>query len=279
MLTSLEVRTQQGAVLSLPLDESDLGFVVENLEGLDPVKATLVSSSFANMDGAQYHSSRREPRNIRLRLGLEAEGSIGSVRELRKLLYGFLMPKTQVTLRFHLVEGEGPLDYLDLDILGRVESMETPLFVQEPAVEISLMCFDPDFRDIVRVNTSNFSTAGLTELNLNYPGTVETGVEFILKPNRDISAFTIYHRPADGTLRTLDFTGQLVAGDVVKINTSRGQKSVTRVRNGVETPMLYALSPQSNWMELQPGPNAYRVYIEGAQIPFELNYTTRYGGL
>lgn len=279
MLTKLEARTRQGSLLSLPLEDNEQGFLVEGLEGLDPVKATLVSSSFANMDGAQYHSSRREPRNILLTLGLDTDNSVGTVRDIRKLLYGFFMPKSEVTLRFHLVEGEGPLDYLDLDILARVESMETPQFVQEPAVDISLMCYDPDFRDIVPVRITDVSTAGLTELTHTYPGTVETGIEFVLRPDRNVSAFTVYHRPPDGTFRTMEFTAPLVAGDVLRINTVRGAKTVTRTRSGVDTSLLYALSPQSNWLEFQPGVNNYRVYAEGAPVPFEINYTTRYGGL
>lgn len=279
MITRVEVRSPQGALLTLPLEEETNGFVVEDIAGLDPVKATLVSSSFANMDGGQYHSSRREPRNLTMRLGLDTDNSVGTVSDLRNMLYGFFMPKMPVSLRFHVVKGEGVLDYLDLDILGRVESMETPPFAQEPAVDISMMCFDPDFRDIVPVSVGGMSTAGLTELTHNYPGTVETGIEFVLRPDRNVSAFTVYHRPPDGTFGTMDFAAPLLAGDVLRVNSVRGAKAVTRTRAGVDTSLLYALSPQSNWLEFQPGLNNYRIYAEGAPVPFEINYTTRYGGL
>lgn len=279
MITRVEVRTPQGALLSLPLEDESNGFVVEDIGGLDPVKATLVSSSFANRDGAQYHSSRREPRNLTMRLGLDTDNSIGTVRDLRNMLYRFFMPKSEASLRFHVETGEGVLDYLDLDILGRVETCETPPFAQEPAVDISMMCFDPDFRDIVPVSIKDFSTAGLSELSHTYPGTVDTGVEFVLRADRDIPSFTVYHRPPDGTLRTMEFSSPLIAGDVLRINSVRGSKSVTRTRAGVDTSLLYALSPQSSWIEFQPGVNNYRVAISGAIVPFEINYTTRYGGL
>ncbi len=99
MLVSLEVITRQFQSLLLPLNEVLNGFAVESIEGLEPVKATLVSSSFAQIDGAQYHSSRREPRNIKLKMGLEPDYVTDSVRDLRHRLYGFLMPKSEVTLR------------------------------------------------------------------------------------------------------------------------------------------------------------------------------------
>ncbi len=56
MLIKVEARTSSGALLILPLDDVSSGYVVEEIEGLDPVKATLVSSSFAQADGEQYHT-------------------------------------------------------------------------------------------------------------------------------------------------------------------------------------------------------------------------------
>jgi hypothetical protein len=279
MLSDIKVINRQGAVLSLPLDDSIQGFVIQEIAGLEPVNATLVSSSFANMDGTQYHSSRREARNVKLKLGLETENDFASVRDLRMGLYDFFMPKSEVTLRFHLVEGEGILDYLDWEVTGRIESFEAPIFAQEPVVDISIMCFDPDYRDIVPVSVKDYSTSGTGEIMHAYPGTVETGIEFVLRVDRSISGFTFFHRPPDGTVRTMVFTYPLAAGDVLRINTATGEKNVTLVRGGVETSLLYALSPQSNWVELQPGVNKFRVLIPGTQMPIEVNYTTRYGGL
>ncbi len=44
MLTKLDVSTVQGDLLTLQLDDVSEGLVVLEVEGLDPVKATLVSS-------------------------------------------------------------------------------------------------------------------------------------------------------------------------------------------------------------------------------------------
>lgn len=273
MLTKVEVRTSQGNLLNLPLDDVSAGLVVENIEGLDPVKATIVSSSFARLDGTQYQSSRREARNVKFRLGLEPDYITDSVSDLRSRLYGFFMPKSEVSLRFIMSSG------LSVDIPGRVESFETPLFTKEPAVDISIVCFDPDFVDPTLVTMSDFSTALETEILVPYSGTVETGVVFSLLVDRVVSEFTIYHRPPDDTFRTLDFSTPLSAGDVLTISTVSGAKGATLTRAATDSSVLYGISPQSNWIELMPGDNYIRVYAAGAAIPFTIDYTTKYGGL
>lgn len=273
MINKLEIRTAQGALLGLPLDDVSNGFVVEEIEGLDPVKATLVSSSFANLDGQQYQSSRRDTRNIKLKLGLEPDYVTNTVRELRKRLYGFLMPKTEVVLRFYMEDG------LDLEITGRVESFETALFTAEPTVDVSIICFDPDFTDPDRVTVAGSTVSTSAEQRIDYAGTVEAGVSFTLNINRALPEFTIYHRPPDGTLRVLEFQSALQAGDVLHIDTFPGAKGATVTRAGSDFSVLYGVSPQSNWLQLLPGENYIRVYATGAGIPYTIEYTNKYGGL
>lgn len=282
MLTVVEVRNRQGDLLRLPLDDDSRGLVVESIDGLDPVAATLVSSSFAQIDGAQYHTSRREPRNIKIKLGLDPDYIGTSVRDLRKQLYNFFMPKTSADLTFRsnvaLADGRIVED-LVVDITGRVETFEGPLFSKEPVVDISLMCFDPDFHDPNPIVVEGNTTAGSEETVINYAGTVESGLLFSLFPNRNMSAFTIYARTVGGPLRTLDFSDALLAGDELRISTVVGAKYVTRKRANVETPLLYAMSPQANWLELMPGENHIRVYAEGLAVPYNIAYTNKYGGL
>jgi hypothetical protein len=276
VLVRVEVRTSQGTLLVLPLDDVSDGLALEEVEGLDPVKATLNSSSFAGEDGEQFHSARRESRNIKLKIGLEPDYIATSVRDLRKRLYAFFMPKTQVSLRFVMSDG------LYVDILGRIETFDAPLFVQDPEANISLMCFDSDFIDPVQKQLLNkMSVATNEEILIEYPleGTVETGGIFTIRPNRAVSAFTIYHRPPDGTLRSLDFSIPLVANDVLQISTLTGAKGITLTRGNTISSGLYGMSPQSSWLELQPGDNHIRLYAVGAAFPYDFTYYTRYGGL
>lgn len=273
MLTKFDVRTAQGNQLTLELDDTSQGYKVQEIDGLDPVKATLVSSSFASTDGEQYQSGRRETRNIKIQLGLEPDPLTDSVRSLRKRLYGYFMPKSEVTFVFYMDDG------LAVNIVGRVESFETALFTQEPAVDISIICYDPDFYDPVPVHISGSSTAGNVNSIVSYGGEVETGLVFNLNVNRTLTDFTIYHTLPSGELRQLDFSGSLVSGDVLTISTVFGDKGATLTHLGSPKSVLYAISPQSRWIELAPGANLLRVYASGAGVPYTIDYTTRYGGL
>lgn len=282
LLRELNVTNSRGSLLGLPLEEPLGGFVVKDIEGLQPVKATLVSSSFANMDGEQYHSSRREARDIKIKLGLQPDYGVQSVKNLRDQLYKYFMPKTEIKMQFKMYDkfAESVLDqFFMLEITGRIEDFESPLFSRDPEVDINIRCFDPDFVNPIPVIFEAETAADLTEVEHEYIGNAETGIVFTIRPDRAIADFTIYHRPPDETLRTVYFTYPLLAGDVLRISSIFGAKSVLLTRAGVESSILYAQSPQSNWLELSEGVNKFRVHTAGAPIPYDIEYTTKYGGL
>jgi hypothetical protein len=72
----------------------------------------------------------------------------------------------------------------------------------------------------------------------------------------------------------------LVVGDEVNICTIKGQKSITLVHSGVTSSLLWAVSPQSTWIELEPGMNYF--YLNASSTdpsPVLVDYYNRYGGL
>lgn len=274
MITKLDVRSNQGGFLSFPLADDSSGYIVENIEGLGPVKVTLVSSKFAQQDGAQYQASQRDTRNILLKIGLEPDYTTGdTVQALRSRLYSVFMPKMAVDLSFLLDDEQ------QLDISGRVESCEPTIFDQEPAVDISVMCFDPDFVDPIVVVQNGVTTAGSNSSNFTYQGTVDSGILFQIMPNRNLSEFTIYQQASDGGLRSMDFQAPLVDGDTVTISTISGAKFANLTRADADSSILYGVDPQANWLQLTPGANAIRVYAEGDPVPYTIQYSKRYGGL
>lgn len=273
MLSKVDVTTAQGSLLSLPLEEINNGLVVEEIEGLDPVRAIMVSSSFAGLDGEQYQSSKRERREIKITLGIEPDETTETVSDVRHRVYAYFMPKSEVNLRFYFDDAS------PVDIVGRVESCETPLWAQEPTVVVLIQCFDPDFLNPTEVVVSGTTTSGTDEITVNYAGTVPSGLKFIFSANRSITDFTIYHNPPNDTLRTMEFAASLVNGDVVTINTVSGEKFATLTRTSVDSSIMHAISPQSSWLEMAPGPNLFRVYATGAAVPFQIKYLNRYGGL
>lgn len=273
MLAQVDVTTARGDLLSLPLGDDSSGFRVVDIEGLGPVKATLVSSSFAGLDGEQYQSARRESRNFKLKIELDPDPTTDTVRSLRTRLYNFFMPKTEVFFKLFLEDG------LIVDIAGRVESCDPDIFAQEPTMDISTVCFDPDFVQPDLVQLLGMYTSDSTARSFTYNGTVDTGVKFVLLVNRTVSEFTIIHTTPSGETRTLDFSAPLIAGDWLLIDTIPGEKEVYYLRAGVRNDVLYGISPQSNWISLEHGTNTLKVEAEGVGIPLTFEYYNRYGGL
>lgn len=273
MLTLVEARNSQGSLLGLPMEDVSGGYSVVDIKGLGPVKATIVSSSFAGVDGTQFQSAQREDRNVVLTLGLQPDYITTSVENLRLRLYNYFMTKMKVDLRFYYSSG------IIVNISGRVETCEPDIFSAEPAVNISIICNDSDFIAMNSVTLSGSSTSGTTETLIDYPGSVEVGINFIFNINRTLTDFTIYHRTPEGILVTMDFSASLVAGDILTLNTVTGNKYITLTRSSAVSSLLYAKSPQSGWLELLNGNNYIRVYAVGAAIPYTITYTPRYGGL
>ena len=273
MITTVEATNIRGELLLLELDDVAGGYAVESIEGLDPVNAILVSSGFAQLNGEYFQSSRRDPRDIALKLSLEPDYLTDTVGGLRKRLYRHFMPESPVGLRFTDSDG------LVVDIDGRVESCAAPPFTAEPRMDVSVRCFNPDFRAISLTTLAGATVATEAETLIAYDGTLETGLEFTMNVDRSITEFSIYHRAPDGSQRILEFAAPMVAGDVLKIGTNPGNKGATLTHSGSTNNVLYGIAPQSNWLQLEPGDNYIRVYATGAPIPWSIDYVSKYGGL
>jgi hypothetical protein len=273
MLTKVEIRTAQGALLTLPLQDISEGYAVKDIEGLDPVKATLVYSSFAGQDGTQFQSARRENRGLILKLGFEPDYALTSAAALRTRLYGYLMPKSLVQLRFYEDTG------LVVNVSGRVESLDSPRFTKDPDATIAITCENPDFDTLVNVTYPGNTTSGTIETEIRYAGTVETGFIFTMNVDRTISGFTIYNTDAATVQRTLPFSSPMLAGDVLKISTVPGNKYALLTRAGVQTSVMYGVSSASNWLNLFPGINRFRVLLSGAVIPWSVSTSDKYGAI
>lgn len=275
MLTKVDITNSRGSILSLPMDEDDAinGYQVNDIDGLDPVKATLVASSYAGADGENFQSAKLPARNIKIKLDLDPDFNPKTYRDLRNDLYAWFMPKAQINLKFHLSSG------LIVNIDGIVEEMSSPLFQNDPNVEISIMCFKPDFLDLQMVTISGHTVADTTNTVIDYPGSVEAGTVVTLNFNRAVSEFSIYNRDEGGNLQQLDFSGSLLNGDQLVVSSLRGSKGITLTRSSVTSSYLYGRSPQSSWISFVEGNNQFRVYAMGDPIPYTLEYVARYGGL
>jgi hypothetical protein len=197
-----------------------------------------------------------------------------TVYALRNGLYRYFMTENLVNMTFYTDEGRVVV------IDGVVESMETPLFTDEPKVDVSIMCYDEvDFTDPTPVVLTGMLTSDTTPRSISYVGTVDVGILLELDVDRAMTGFSIYHTLPGGEVRTLDFQAALLAGDTVTLSTVEGSKYVTLVRAGVNSSLLWAVSIQSSWIELKNGTNLLQVYAEGEGVPLTITYSKVYGGL
>lgn len=260
----------------LPLVSSG-GITVRDIEGLDPVAATLSTSSKAQQDGADPQNARRDTRNIVLTLGLEPDWVSQSVASLRSQLYQYLMTKANVNLGF----------YVDSNLFatsaGQVESFDAPLFTQDPQAVASVICYDPDFIGLP------IALTGATRMDqvptvIDYPGTSPAGLIFsILLAGQYMTDLSIYNTTPSNVVQKMTLEGAFVPGDNIIINTIPGQRAVTLVRAGLPSSALTGLT-SSQWLSLEQGTNFFRAIgeasagISGA-INYNMTYTPKYGGL
>lgn len=273
MISQVEITNSQNNQLTLDLADPQNGLIIKGIEGLDPVKANIVSTNYAEQDGERYQASKREKRVIVLKLDYDPDYDTTNVRQLRNELYKFFMPKSEVT-QTYLLE-----DSTSVKISGRVESFDSPLFVKDPYADITILCLNPDFVDTNVITVPGNSVDSSANITIPYSGTVDTGILFKLMVNRSISEFQITHQTPNGNLRTATVVMPLVSGDVLSIQTVQGNKFVRLLRGGIESSALYAMAPSSDWTRLQPGDNLFRVNVPGAAIPYTIEYTRKFGGL
>lgn len=266
-LTQVSIQNGMGETLNLPLHSYANGFLVKDITGLDPVAASLVSTTVARLDGAQFQSSRRETRNIVLTLGLEPDYTIhNSVGALRQILYNYAMPESEVRLRFD-VDG---MAYASMVV--RVESLETALFTATPEVQISFIGYDPDFVGALSVGAGPLSS----QTTIAYDGTVATGLDLVYKVQALADPW-VEIVGASGIARRLRFQGTFTKTFV--INTRPGHKSV-RDADGApgSDSMLYAVPRNVLWPLLEPGNNVL-TFAGGTGTTLSYSAELRYGGL
>lgn len=274
MLTAVDVVNPLGDTLTLSILAPDNGYPVRDISGLDPVNASLTTSSLAQVDGAQAQNARRDTRNITMKLGLEPNFASNTVASLRSDLYSWFMPKAYLTLNFYIDET------LTYTTTGQVETFENAMFTADPEVDISIICYDPDFYDIESNQIFSSTIDGTIETPIEYAGTSEAGFIFEMVLDRDLAdGFAIYNTPPANDYQGMVIDAPMLSGDLITINTSKGQKTITRTRAGLETSLLYGLQTGAIWLFFTRGVNYFRAYAEDDPISYTITYLAKYGGI
>lgn len=272
MLSQMNVVTSSGNTIVFPIFGATDGYVVSDIKGLEPVKASYSVTNFAGTDGVFIASGRQEGRNVVFDVKLFDTGK-ASIASMRERLYQYVMPNTPVRLEF--VETTGRISYT----AGWVESVETELFTQTPTVSVSVLCMDPALYLKDGTVIDGMTTETVVETPFYYNGSMPTGFIFKMTVPRVVHDLDLAITGPDQVKRDIDFGYEMETGDELTIIGVSGSRAVRILRNGSEINALSGIIATSAWPLIKPGQNFVRVLMKGAPVPYTLSYMTRIGGL
>jgi Phage tail protein len=253
--------------------ETDL-IQIRNIDGLDPVKASVNTSLYGSVDGAAYVGGSIASRNIILTVHPNPDWDIWSYEALRRLIYSYFMPKQPTRLVF---ESD---DIPPVEISGIVESVEVNPFSKDQEFLISIVCPDPHFtalEPIVLTGQSNMSEP----IIVDYNGNIETGINVKISHVSDPVPNTMEIRIGDPQVRDLAVGAGVSASMYFEMNSIAMRKYVQNINigTGVITNLLSKVFVGSTWPLFQPGENEFFIITDQGVQDWELTYFERFGGL
>lgn len=269
------------------------GFIIIKIDGIGPGKATVTKNDSKVYDGGTITSARLPSRNIKMEIQFLW---VNSIEDVRHKSYKYFPLKKPITLIFET-------DTRTVEIEGVVESNEPDIFSSEESTNISIICPDPYFyasgenarskTEFSGINAmfeipsdtgySNESlTEALTEIStlyvqsergiMNY-GEVDIGVVISIKPLAIVKGILTISNVTLGQNMSFDLNKiktiteqDFHLGDELIINTLRGKKSVTLVREGKNYNALSCIDTRTDWIYLTSGENTFTYYLDGEGI-------------
>lgn len=276
---NLKIENAKGNKIELTQNESN--YQVINIDGLNPPNAEIYTNAVAGMDGERYKSSRLNMRNLVLTVKINGDAELN-----RTNLYKYFGAGKWCKVFY--TNG-----LREVFIEGYVEAIECPLFTVDQRMQVSIVCPIPYFKsaEIIYTDISVLLAAFTFPFNIDEAGVIisevmpnkktsvindgefETGVEISLRALADnISTPTIYNADT-GEYLTVNVV--LNKGDVVRINTSKGSKSIVKIANGTTTNIINSLGDGSTWLQLEAGINNFTYDVNNAdrlEVIFEYHH-------
>lgn len=283
MIYSIVVTNYLGDRIKLELGKPDVsGFLIKSITGLGPAKANVNTTEVSTNDGSLFNSARLSQRNIVLDMVFINTVYGESIEDLRQKSYKYFPLKKSVELTIET-------DNRYVKTTGYVESNEPNIFSSQEGTQISIICPDPYFYSAGEDgnNVTNFysndpmfefpfSNESLdepllvfgeiqikTEGVITYHGDSEIGVMIYIHAIGPATNINIYNTETREVMRIntekiSSLTGKgIVASDDIVINTAKGEKSITLIREGVSYNILNCLDKNTDWFMLAKGDNIF----------------------
>lgn len=244
-------------------------YQIIKIAGLNPPSAKLNTSSVAGLDGAIYNSGMLNTRNIVVTARIN-----GDVESNRQALYGYCPTKEKVRFFFKN-------EHRDVYIDGYVDNVECDLFTAGEKMQISIICPQPYFIDVNSSEVEGSSINRLftfpfsidyddpipfseyifdSDINLYNDSSNEIGMHIRVTVNSDISSLLIQNT---GTGEFFKLQYSFLEGDQITIDTIKGQKSISLLRNGIYYNLFSAMVMGSTFFQLVSGDNYFTYVVDG----------------
>lgn len=307
MLNAVTVTNYLGNSLRMELANPFIcGLAITSIKGLGPADADINITDMSTADGGLYNSARLKKRTIVFDITFVESTMNDTIEKTRLLTYKYFPIEKRVKLVFEE-------DARSAEIYGYVEENDPDIFSKNSGCTISIVCPDPYFystgEDGIKYTTfsgveSNFEfpfennsldddliefgiIERYSERSVFYQGDAEIGCEIIMHAVGEVGDIAIYNtgtreRMFISAERMDALTGShMMAGDTITINTVKGNKSITLLRNGIETNILNCLDKNADWFQLAKGDNVftYTASIGAVNLQFKIKSKTVYEGI
>lgn len=248
----LEVENKTGQKITLTHNEN---YTISEIVGLNPPSATINTSIIAGFDGAKLNSTRVDMRQIEIYLNIEK-----NVAASRIDLYRVFKSKQYIKLHY-------TNEYRDVYIEGYVQNFSIEYFSSKQLAQIVIICPEPYFKDIDEL----IIDSNIVDDKFSFPfGLIESGetlgeyftqLDVNIINDSDVDAgFTMELRASSEVINpkiinrnNLEYFGinyTMQEGDMIRITSYQGNKTVKLTRNGTETNIFNYIIENSTWLQL-----------------------------
>ena len=261
------IENYNGEVLLLTNDEAS--YQIIGIQGLNPPKAQINTTSIVGLDGSMFNSSKLDTRNIVITIRLN-----GDVEGNRIKLYDYFVVKEKCV--FYYTNGRR-----NVKIEGYVDNVECDLFTDNEIAQISIICPDPYFKSVSEIVADISNTLAL----FTFPFSINLNEEIAFSLYEESRTANVYNN-SDGSTgaviealcingissiriqntRTgeffkLDYNFQ--ADDLIIINTNKGNKSAVLRRGTAELNLFSTIVQGSTFFQLGAGNNQFSCITTG----------------
>lgn len=297
MIHSIKVTNHLGEDITLELTRpGNTGFIVSSVNGLGPPKATINTTKTAAADGTIYNSSFLDARNITMSLIFE-ETKTESIEVIRQKSYKYFPIKRNVELEIQtdkrLVKTKGYVESNEPSIFTSMAGCNISIVCPDPFLyaydSINVVFsgvtsnFEFPFENDAKKDpitgeyikdpiTDEYVMDPLLELGIienktenvvYYEGDSEIGFQIIIHALGDVTNLRIYNVDTKDVIvintdKLTAMTGSAILnGDTIFINTKKGYKSATLLREGHEYNIINCLGRKIDWFTLMKGDNTF----------------------